>query len=220
MRTSRTIKSAVVPFIIALVSLSLSCCPVTVMAQGANPPAYSPPPDQTIYFRTGPKERSVGVTVTNFNVPGLPYNLTYLRQTIEALEDIGYEVPETPASAAVQVSVTAKYTEVDNSKAVANEVGGKAVAGAVLGALTGLALGGRGRGAALGAAGGAAFGVASGSSTPQVLRYLTLEFNVSSRKGGSQIGQVTKDITDLDIGMEEFIDAAIADYLEAAFPKR
>jgi len=220
MRTSRMIKSAVIPCIFALVSSFLSCCPAIAVAQNANPPASGPPPDQMIYFRTGPKEKSVGVTITNFNVPGLPYNLSYLRQTIEALEDMGYEVPETPARAAVQVHVTAKYTEVDNSKAVANEVGGKAVAGAVLGALTGLALGGGGRGAAGGAAGGAALGAASGSTAPPVLRYLTLEFNVSSRRGGSQIGQVTKDITNLDMGMEEFIDAAIADYVEAAFPKK
>jgi outer membrane lipoprotein SlyB len=174
-----------------------------------------------MYFRIGPKERSIGVTATNFNVPGLPYDINYLRQTIETLEEIGYEVPDTAAEAAVQVRVTAKYTQVDNSQAVAGEVGGRAAAGAVLGALTGLALGGGGRGAAQGAAGGAVFGAATGAAaTPPVLRYITLEFNVSSRKGGSRVGQVTKDITNLDVGMEQFIDATIAEYLEAAFPKR
>ena len=120
----------------------------------ARPPAYTPPPDQTVYFRTGPKDRTIGVTASNFNVPGLPADLNYFRQTDEALEDLGYDVPNNPARAAVKVHVTVKYTQVDNSQAVAHEVGGKTAAGAVLGALTGLVVGG-GRGAAEGAAGGA-----------------------------------------------------------------
>jgi len=53
-----------------------------------------------------------------------------------------------------------------------------------------------------------------------VLRYLTLEFEISSKAGGVQTGQVTKDISDPTLRLEEFIDGAIADYLEAAFPKR
>ena len=83
-----------------------------------------------------------------------------------------------------------------------------------------LASGGGGRGAAEGAAGGAAYGAASGSATPAVLRYLTLEFEISSRTGGAQTGQITKDLANIEMGPEEFIDAVIADYLEAALPKK
>ena len=230
MRRNRSITSALVPCIFALVFISLLCCPATTEAQhdwGSQPskqaakaPVYSPPPDLMIYFRTGPKERSVNVTATNVNVPGLPYNLNYFKQTDEMLEDIGYVLPDNPARAAVQVRVTAKYTQVDNSQAVASEVGGKAAAGAILGALTGLAVGGGGQGAAQGAAGGAAYGVASGSDAPPVLRYVTLEFEISSKAGGTQVGQVTKDVTDPNLNLQEFIDAVIADYLEAAFPKK
>ena len=162
----------------------------------------------------------MGVSVTNFNFPGLPHDLNYLKQTIELLEDFGYEVPDNAAQAAVQVRVTAKYAQVDNSQAVAKEVGGKTATGAVLGALTGLALGGGGRGAAEGAAGGAAYGVASGSTAPPVLRYLTVEFDISSKRGGTQTGRITKDITNIDMGPEQFIDAVIADYLEAALSKK
>ncbi len=220
MRTNPTITSALVICIFALVSLSLSCCPEKAAAQNHGSPAYTPPPDQKIYLRPGPRERSIGVTVTNSNVPGLPHNLDYLKQTIETLEDSGYEVPDAPARADIQVRVTAKYTQVDNSKAVTGEVGGRAAAGAVLGALGGLAVGGGGRGAAEGAAGGAVYGAASGATTPPVLRYLTLEFDVSSGRRGSQTGRVTRDITNLDMELEDFIDGTIADYLAGAFPKR
>ncbi|HYA41211.1 MAG TPA: hypothetical protein VEF34_07905 [Syntrophobacteraceae bacterium] len=191
-------------------------------AKSAKPaaPAYTPPPDQMIYFRPGAKEGTVGVSVGNFNFPGLPPKLNYLKQTIELLEDFGYEVPDRAAQAEVQVRVTAKYAQVDNSQAVANEVGGKTAAGAVLGALTGLALGGGGRGAAEGAAGGAAAGVASGSTAPPVIKYLTVEFDISSKRGGTQTGRITKDITYIDMGPEQFIDAVIADYLEAALSKK
>ena len=183
-------------------------------------PAYTPPPDQMIYFRTGPKEKSIGVTASNVNVPGLAPNLNYLKQTIEALEDAGYEVPENPARAAVQVRVTVTYNQVDNSQAVAHETGGKAVAGAILGALGGLAAGGGGQGAAQGAAGGAAYGVSSGAATPRLVKYLTFDFDISSKKGGTQTGRVTKDITNIEMRPEEFIDAAIADYVEVSFPKK
>jgi len=118
------------------------------------------------------------------------------------------------------VRVTAKYNQVDNSLTVAKQTGNKAVVGAVFGALSGLALGGGGQGAAQGAAGGAAAGAASGSDTPLVVKYLTLEFDISSSKGGTQTGQVTKDITNIDVGPEQFIDNTIADYLDAAFPKK
>jgi outer membrane lipoprotein SlyB len=230
MKKSSSIKAALVPCILAVAFISLLCFPATAQAQAdlgtqpakpaAKAPAYTPPPDLMIYFRTGPRENSIGVQVANFNVPGLPHNLNYLRQTVEALEEIGYEVPESPARAAVQVRVTAKYNQVDNSQAVAKEAGGRAVAGAVLGVLGGLAAGGGGQGAAQGAAGGAAAGVASGSATPGLVKYLTLEFDISSSKGGTQTGQVTKDITNIDMRPEEFIDATIADYLEVSFPKK
>jgi len=230
MRTKRTITSSLVFCLFALFFICASC-PATASAQTdwgtqqpaaktAKPPAYSPPPDQMVYFRPGAKEGSVGVSVTNFNFPGLPHDLNYLKQTIELLEDFGYEVPDNAAQAAVQVRVTAKYAQVDNSQAVAKEVGGKTATGAVLGALTGLALGGGGRGAAEGAAGGAAYGVASGSTAPPVLRYLTVEFDISSKRGGTQTGRITKDITNVDMGPEQFIDAVIADYLEAALSKK
>jgi outer membrane lipoprotein SlyB len=172
-----------------------------------------------IYFRPGAKERTVGVSVTNANFPGLPVNLRYLKQTDELLEDLGYTLPDNPSMGAVQVHVTANYTLVDNSQAIANEMGGKTVAGAALGALTGFIVGG-GRGAADGAAGGAAVGLASGTTTPPAVKYLTVGFNIYSKRGGTQTGQITKDISNIDMGPEQFIDAVIADYLEAALAKR
>ena len=230
MKKNSSIKAALVPCILAVAFISLLCFPATTMAQtdwgtqpakpAAKAPTYTPPPDLMIYFRTGPKENSIGVQVTNFNVPGLPHNLNYLRQTVETLEDIGYEVPESPSRAPVQVRVTAKYNQVDNSQAVAKEAGGRAITGAVLGVLGGLASGGGGQGAAQGAAGGAAAGVASGTDTPGLIKYLTLEFEISSSRGGTQTGQVTKDVTNIDMRPEEFIDATIADYLGVTFPKK
>jgi hypothetical protein len=56
----------------------------------------------------GPKEKSVNVTATNFNVPGLPHNLSYLKQTDEALEGIGYVLADNTDRSAIQVLVTAK----------------------------------------------------------------------------------------------------------------
>jgi outer membrane lipoprotein SlyB len=230
MKKNSSIKAALVPCILAAALISLLCFPATTHAQAgsgaqsgksaAKPPAYTPPPDLMIYFRTGPREKSIGVQVTNDNVPGLPRNLNYLKQTVEYLEDNGYEVPENPARAAVQVRVTAKYNQVDNSQRVAKETGARAVTGAVLGVLGGLASGGGGQGAAQGAAGGAAAGAASGSDTPLVVKYLTLEFEISSSKGGTQTGQVTKDMTNIDLRPDEFIDVTIAEYLDAAFPKK
>jgi hypothetical protein len=224
-------KSVAVLCIPVLMFISLSCCPATTEAQsdwGSQParqakpaaPAYTPPPDRMIYFKCGPKEKTVCVTATNLNVPGLPPSLNYLKYTDEALDGIGYALTSSSARHAVDVRVTVKYIEVDNSKAVANEMGTKAAAGAVLGVLGALAGGGGGRDAAQGAAGGAADGLASGTANAPVLRFLTLEFEISSKAGGTQTGQVTKDITDPPSIMEEFIDGAIADYLEATFPKR
>ncbi len=219
-----SIKSALALCMLALAFICLSCCPATTEAQtsrtAAGASAYTPPPDLMVFFRTGPREKSIGVTVTNANFPGLPDNLNYLKQTIEALEDMGYDVPEDPARASVQVRVTATYNQVDNSPAVAKETGAKTVAGAILGALGGLASGGGGQGAAQGAAGGAAYGAASGSAAPVLVKYLTLEFDISSKKGGTQTGRVTKDITNIEMGPQEFIDAAIADYVEASFSKK
>jgi outer membrane lipoprotein SlyB len=230
MKKNSSIKAALVPCILAVAFISLLCFLATTQAQtdwgtqpakpAAKAPAYTPPPDLMIYFRTGPKEKSIGVQVTNDNFPGLPRNLNYLKETIQYMEDNGYEVPDNPARAAIQVRVTAKYNQVDNSQTVAKQAGGRAAAGAVLGALSGLALGGGGQGAAQGAAGGAAAGAASGSDTPLVIKYLTLEFDISSSKGGTQTGQVTKDITNIDVRPEQFIDNTIADYLDAAFPKK
>jgi len=227
----KSVSDFCIPVIIAV---TLLCCPAICpaqldwgvdQAQTARPaqpvrPAYTPPPDSLIYFKCGQKERTVGVTATNFNVPGLPSYLNYLKITDEALEDNGYTLADRSSRAAINVRVTAKYNEVDNTKAVANEAGGKAAAGAVLGVLGALAGGGGGRDVAQGAAGGAAYGLASGTANEPVLRYLTLEFEISSKAGGVQTGQVTKDITDPTLRLEEFIDGVIADYLEAAFPKR
>lgn len=230
MKKTSTIKSALVSCVIAVVFISLSYFPATTDAQtdsgtqpakpAAKAPVYTPPPDQMIHFRTGPKEKSVNVTATNFNVPGLPHNLSYLKQTAEVLKDIGYVLADSPDHAAIQVRVTAKYTQVDNSQAVVNAENKRAAVGAVVGALEGLAAGGGERGAAEGAAAGASYGLASGSNTPTVLRYLTLEFDISSRRGGTQTGRVTKDIPNPELIMEEFIDTAIADYIEAALPKK
>ena len=234
MKRNSSIRSALVLCIPALLFVCLSCLPATTEAQtdwgskqsqttpAVAVPAYTPPPDQMIYFRTGPKERSIGVTVSNVNVPGLAPNLNYLRQTIEALEDAGYEVPENPARAAVQVRVNVTYNQVDNTPAVVHDTGNKAVAGAVLGAIGGLLAGGGGQGAAQGAAGGAAYGLASGAATPTpvLVKYLTFDFDISSKKGSTQTGRVTKDISSTDMKLEEYIDAAIADYLEASFPKK
>ncbi len=231
MKRNSSIRSVLVPCILALLFISLSCLPATTEAQtdwGSKPskttaaaPAYTPPPDQMIYFRTGPKERSIGVTASNVNVPGLAPNLNYLKQTIEALEDAGYEVPENPARAAVQVRVNVTYNQVDNTPAVAHEAGSKAVAGALLGAIGGLVAGGGGQGAAQGAAGGAAYGLSSGAAvTPTVVKYLTFDFDISSKRGGTQTGRVTKDISNTDMKPEQYIDAAIADYLEASLPKK
>jgi len=230
MKRTSTIKSALVSCVIAVVFISLSYFPATTDAQTdsdtqpaklpAKVPAYTPPPDQMIHFKAGPKEKSVNVTATNFNVPGLPHNLSYLKQTHEALEDMGYVLADNPDRTAIQVRVAAKYTHVDNSQTVANEEGKRAAVGAVLGALEGLAAGGGERGAAEGANAGASYGLASGSNTPTVLRYLTLEFDISSRRGGTQTGRVTKDIPNPGLIMEEFIDTAIADYIEAALPKK
>ncbi len=229
MKKNSSIKSALVPCILAVVFISLSCVPATIEAQsdwsgqsakpGAKAQAYTPPPDQMIYLRTGPKEKSVGVTATNFNVPGLPSNLTYFKDTDETIENIGYDSADDPARAAIQVRVTAKYTQVDPGQA-ANQAVGRAATGAILGALSGLASGGGGQGAAQGAAGGAAYGVTGGSGTPKGIKYLTLEFDISSKRGGTQTGRVTKDISDPEIRLEEFIDSAIGAYLEAALPKR
>ncbi len=225
MKKSSSIKAALVPCILAAAFISLLCFPATTQADrdaqpAAKAPAYTPPPDLMIYFRTGPKEKTIGLQVTNDNFPGLPRNLNYLKETIQYMEDNGYDVPDNPARAAIQVRVTAKYNQVDNSQTVAKQTGNKAVVGAVFGALSGLALGGGGQGAAQGAAGGAAAGAASGSYTPLVVKYLTLEFDISSSRGGTQTGQVTKDITNIDVGPEQFIDNTIADYLDAAFPKK
>lgn len=219
MKKNSSIKSALVPCILAAVFVSLSCFPATTEAQTAKP-AYTPPPDQMVYIRVGPKETSVNVTATNFNVPGLPHNLTYLKDTDETLDNIGYDVADDPARAPIQIRVTAKYTQVDNSQTVANQAGGRAVAGAILGALGGLASGGGGQGAAQGAAGGATYGAASGATTPAVLKYLTLEFEISSKRGGTQTGRVTKDISDPEIRLNEFIDGTIGAYIEAALPKK
>ncbi len=231
MKKNFSIKEALLSCILAAAFISLLCFPATIHAQGGfpaqpdkpaakSPPAYTPPPDLMIYFRTGPKEKTIGIRATNDNFPGLPRNLNYLKETVQYMEDDGYEVPDDPARAAVQVRVTAKYHQVDNSEKVAKQTGGRVVAGAVLGALTGLALGGGGQGAAQGAAGGAADVAASGSDTPVVVKYLTLEFEISSSRGGTQTGQVTKDITNIDMGPEQFIDNTIADYLDAAIPKK
>ncbi len=235
MKRNSSIKSVLVPCILAFLFVCFSCLAATTEAQTdwgskqskttaaapAPAPAYTPPPDQMLYFRAGPKERSIGVTATNVNVPGLAPNLNYLKQTIEALEDAGYEVPENPARAAVQVRVNVTYNQVDNTPVVAHEAGGKAVAGAVLGALGGLLAGGGGQGAAQGAAGGAVYGASSAAATtPVLVKYLTFDFDISSKKGGAQTGRVTKDITNTDMKTEQYIDAAIADYLEASLPKK
>ena len=227
MKKNSSIKAALVPCILAVALVSLLSFPVTDQAQAdrdaqpaAKAPAYTPPPDLMIYFRTGPKEKSIGVQVTNDNVPGLPHNLNYLKETVQYMEDNGYEVPDNPARAVIQVRVTAKYNQVDNSQRVAKETGARAVTGAVLGVLGGLASGGGGQGAAQGAAGGAAAGAASGSGTPLVVKYLTLEFEISSSRGGTQTGQVTKDMTNIDVRPEQFIDNTIAEYLDAALPKK
>jgi outer membrane lipoprotein SlyB len=231
MKKSSSIKAALVPCILAVAFISLSCLPATAVAQyetdsqpakraAAKAPAFTPPPDLMIYFRTGPKEKTIGVTVTNVNFPGLPRNLTYLKQTIEALEDLGYDVPENSARAAVQVHVNAKYNLVDNSQKVANDTGNKVVTGAILGVLGGLVGGGGGQGAAQGAAGGAADALQNQAATSGIVKYLTLEFDISSSKGGTQTGQVTKDFTNTDMSTDKYIDAAIADYLEASFPKK
>lgn len=230
MKKNSSIKAALVPCILAVAFISLLCFLATTQAQtdwgtqpakpAAKAPAYTPPPDLMIYFRTGPKEKSIGVQVTNDNFPGLPRNLNYLKETIQYMEDNGYEVPDNPARAAIQVRVTAKYNQVDNSQTVAKQAGGRAAAGAVLGALSGLALGGGGQGAAQGAAGGATYGAASGATTPAVLKYLTLEFEISSKRGGTQTGRVTKDISDPEIRLNEFIDGTIGAYIEAALPKK
>ncbi len=231
MKMNFSIRSVSVLCILALVFISVSCCPATTEAQTdwgtqqTKPavqarPAYTPPPDLMIYFKCGRKEKTVAVTAANFNVPGLPAHLNYLKYTDEALADAGYELADSSARHAIDVRVTARCNEVDNSKAVANEMGNNAAAGAVLGVLGAFAGGGGGREAAQGAAGGAAYGLASGTANAPVLRYLTLEFEISSKAGGVQTGQVTKDITDPTLILEEFIDGAIADYLEAAFPKK
>ena len=173
-----------------------------------------------IFFKCGPREKTVDVQAVNSNVPGLPARLDYLKITDEALGDNGYVLADRSTRAAINVRVTARYNEVDNRKAVANETGGKVVSGAVLGVLGALSGGGGGRDAAQGAADGAAYGLASGTANAPVLRYLTLEFEISSKAGGVQTGQITKDITDPTLRLEEFIDGVIADYLEAAFPRK
>ena len=230
MKKDHSIKSTLVPYIIAVVLISLSYFSATTKAQtdeGTQPakPAveaqtYTPPPDQMVYFKPGPKEKSVNVTATNCDVPGLPHNLNSLKRTDQALEDMGYVPADNPAHSAIQVRVTAKYTQVDNRQAVANDVRNRAAVGTVLGAMEGLAAGGGESGAAQGAAAGASYGLSSGSSTPTVLRYLTLEFDISSRSGGTQTSRVTKDVPNPELILEEFIDAAIADYIEAALPKQ
>jgi len=230
MKKNSSIKSALVPCILAVLFISLSCVPATVEAQtdrggqqskpAAKAQPYTPPPDQMIYVRTGPKDKTVAVTATNFNVPGLPPNLTYFKDTDETLENIGYDTADNPARAAIQIRVTAKYTQVDPGQ-VAGQAAGKAATGAILGALGGLISGGGGQGAAQGAAGGAAYGVTGGSGTPTGLKYLTLEFEVSSKRGGTQTGRVTKDISDPAItSLAEFIDSTIGAYIEAALPKK
>ncbi|MGA2227363.1 MAG: hypothetical protein ABSH41_23250, partial [Syntrophobacteraceae bacterium] len=63
-------------------------------------------------------------------------------------------------------------------------------------------------------------GLSSGTAAPTVVKYLTFDFNISNKKGVTQTGRVTKDISNIDMRPEEFIDAAIADYVEASFPKK
>ena len=72
----------------------------------------------------------------------------------------------------------------------------------------------------MGATAGASYGLASQTTTPTEFRYLTLEFDISSKRGGTQTGLVTKDIPNHALILGEFIDAAIADYIEAALPKK
>jgi outer membrane lipoprotein SlyB len=205
------------PCIFALF-LAFLYCPAKVEAQQPAKPAYAPPPDLKIYFRPGPKERSISVTATNSNVPGVPANLTYLKQTYEMFEDIGFDIADNPNRAAIQVRATVSYNQVDNSQKVANTAGARAVTGAVAGALGGLMSGFSGRGIADSAAGGATAGAASAADQPLVQKYLTIDFEISSKKRDVQVGRVTKDITTNEMGPQELIDALIADYLEASLP--
>ncbi|MGO9413789.1 MAG: hypothetical protein ACLP51_01435, partial [Syntrophobacteraceae bacterium] len=92
MKKSSSIKAALVPCILAAAFISLLCFPATTQADrdaqpAAKAPAYTPPPDLMIYFRTGPKEKTIGLQVTNDNFPGLPRNLNYLKETIQYMED-------------------------------------------------------------------------------------------------------------------------------------
>ena len=210
------------PGILALLFFSLSGCatPTAHPPQVDAKPVYTPPPDQLIYFKCGKKERSVSVRATSENVPGVSHNLKYLKYTDVSLGAGGYRLIDNPSRAAIKVRVIAKYNQVDNSQAVANEVGSKVATGAVVGILNALAGGGGGNDAAQGAAGGAADALASGSTTPPLLKYLTLEFEISSKAGGTETGRTTKDITNCNMTIEEFIDGAIGDYLEAALPQR
>ncbi len=233
MKENSAIRSVRFLCILVLLAVSFALCPAVARAQvdwGTQPakpakqaaPAYTPPPDRMIYFKCGPREKTVAVAAVNVNVPGLPPELNYLKSTDEALGDNGYDLCDMSARHAIDVRVNAKYNEVDNSKAVAHQAGAKVATGAVLGVLGALASGGGGRDVGQGAAGGAAYGLADATATPTspVTRYVTLEFEISSKAGGLQTGQVTKDISDPSLRLEEFLDGAIADYLEASLPKR
>ncbi len=210
------------PGILVLLFFSLPGCatPTAPPPQAAAKPVYTPPPDQLIYFKCGRKERSVSVRATSENVPGVSHSLKYLKYTDVSLGAGGYRLVDDPAHAAIKVRVIAKYNQVDNSQAVANELGSKVAAGTISGLLNAIAGGGGGNEAAQGAAGGAADALASGTTTPSLLKYLTLEFEISSKAGGTETGRTTKDITDCTMPIEEFIDGAIGDYLEAALPQK
>jgi hypothetical protein len=226
MRRISAVASVCVLLVLALIWLS--CCPEISLAQGgrqsssgpgpSGPPGGvsgpppgpgSPAPDQMVYFRPGSKERWVGVTVINIGVPGLPSDLRDLRQTSSMLQNIGYKVPRNPSNAGIQVHVTARYAQMPSGEAP--PAPRYSAPGGVVGAVTGLLFGVGGPGPAT---------PPPPPSPPPMVSILTLEFDISSRGGGQQIGRITRDVTGMPVGPEQYIDAAIADYLQTALPRK
>ena len=228
MRRNIAVASISVALVLAIVCLA--CCPENSFAQRSSvmpsgpsgPPPGSmsgPPPgsmsahpsgppstDQMVYFRPGPKEKWVGVTAINAGYPGMPGNFTDLRQTSSMVRNLGYNWPRDPSRAGIQVRVTAIYSQMPIADAPSAPR--YSAPGGVLGAVTGLLFG----------VGGP--GPATPASPPPMVSILTLEFNISSRGGGQQFGRITRDVTGLPVPPEQYIDAAIADYLHTALPRR
>jgi len=115
----------------------------TVQAGRKSQP-YTPPPDQMIYVRTGPKDKTVAVTAP-ISMSRLPPNSLILRTPTRRWKTSA-TIRRQPRPRRYPDPRYRKVTQVDPP--VAGQAAGKAATGAILGALGGLISGGGGQGAA------------------------------------------------------------------------